>query len=132
MKIILFILFIMAFIGPAASVGMMPAQEFKEAFLNYLTSFDRAFNYLSDNVEFIADLKEMPYKNTYDKIIEDRVLVKHFVSPGETLDFIIKQYNSNVEDLNDFRKLVLHENPDIVSSDYSLKSGVNILVPSER
>jgi type I restriction-modification system DNA methylase subunit len=64
--------------------------------------------------------------------MEDRVMEKHLVISGETLDDIIKTYNNNIDNIEDFRKVVYLENKDIVTKDYQVNTGEYILVPSEK
>ncbi|HSQ90217.1 hypothetical protein, partial [Romboutsia sp.] len=64
-------------------------------------------------------------------VMDDRHLVKHLVTSGETLDDIIKSYNSNIEDIENFRKVVYKENIGIVSKEYQVQSGEYITIPSE-
>ncbi|MGL5313062.1 MAG: hypothetical protein ACRC92_07425, partial [Peptostreptococcaceae bacterium] len=73
-----------------------------------------------------------PYELASDKVMEDRILQKHLVLSGETLDDIIKSYNTDVDNIEAFRKVVYKENPDVVTKDYQVKSGEYILIPSEK
>ncbi len=100
-------------------------------YFNYITCLDTSVNYLSENVPAFSDLTELSYTKAYKKVMDGRHLVKHLVNSGETIDDIIKSYNTNIEDIDDFRKVVYKENIDIISSDYNIKSGEYILVPSE-
>ena len=57
---------------------------------------------------------------------------KHLVISGETLDDIIKTYNNNIDNIEDFRKIVYLENNDTLTKDYQVNTGEYILVPSEK
>ncbi|MDU7905094.1 MAG: hypothetical protein E7J33_06015 [Peptostreptococcaceae bacterium] len=63
--------------------------------------------------------------------MKNRTFVKHFVETGETLDDIIKIYNKDIDNIENFRKVVYKENSNVISDDYKLKSGEYILIPSE-
>lgn len=131
MKILLMILLFIAFIGPSVDENKSFGLVFKDAVFNYLSSVDKTINYLSENYEVFKEIKDFPFRNNYEEIMKNRVFVKHTIESGQTLDNIIKMYNSNINDMENFRKVVLYENPEAVSSDYTLKSGLSILVPSE-
>ena len=131
MKILLMILLFIAFIGPSVDENKPFGLVFKDAVFNYLSSVDKTINYLSENYEVFKEIKDFPFRNNYEEVMKDRVFVKHTIESGQTLDNIIKMYNSNINDIENFRKVVLYENPEAVSSDYTLKSGLSILVPSE-
>jgi hypothetical protein len=122
---------VLLFIGPSASECTSFSQALKAGIYNYITCLDTSLNYLVENVSIINKIAKIPYKNAYDKVMTDRHLVKHFIESGQTLDDIIKFYNNDIENIEDFRKVVYKENPDIVSRDYNLKSGEFILIPSE-
>ena len=65
--------------------------------------------------------------------MKNRSLIKHYVNSGESIDQIIKTYNSNIDkDIDDFREVVYKENQGIVSSDYNVQAGEYILVPSNN
>lgn len=132
LMLISFLAFII-FVSPNIKEDVDISQSFREGFYDYLTSFDRAVDYINDNVPFISKLSNMAYNKTYEKIMADRFLIKHLVNSGETLDYIIKKYNASIDDtdLEDFRKIVYKENIGIVSEDYSIQSGQYILVPKE-
>ncbi|KGJ48655.1 hypothetical protein KD33_13015 [Clostridium sp. NCR] len=131
MKYVLLIIVILLFIGPVVDDCTSLSQVFKEAIYNYITCLDTSVNYLSENVPAFNDLTELSYTKAYKKVMDGRHFVKHLVNSGETIDDIIKSYNTNIEDIDDFRKVVYKENIDIISSDYNIKSGEYILVPSE-
>ena len=134
MKIFLisFLLF-SVFIAPNIKEDVDISQSFRDGFYDYLTSLDRVIDYANENIPLISKITNMSYDKTYKKVMEDRFLTKHLVSSGETLDYIIKKYNSSISDndLEDFRKVVYKENIDVVSEDYSIQSGKYILVPKE-
>ena len=109
MKFILIFFFtFIIFVSPNIKEDVDISQSFREGFYDYLTSFDRAVDYINDNVPFISKLSNMAYNKTYEKIMADRFLIKHLVNSGETLDYIIKKYNASIDDtdLEDFRKIV--------------------------
>jgi len=58
--------------------------------------------------------------------------IKHTVSDGENLDEIIKKHNINIDDIDNFRRVVKEKNKDKVSHTYNIKSGDVLLVPSEK
>lgn len=131
MKLILLILLFIAFIGPAVDDDKTIGQVFKDALVNYVSSFDKTVMFLSDNSETFREIKDFPFRSSYEEIMQNRVFVRHTVTGGENLDSIIKLYNSEINDIEEFRKVVLYENPENVNNDYSLKSGSSILVPSD-
>lgn len=130
--LISFLLFLV-FVAPNIKEDVDISQSFRDGFYDYLTSLDKAVDYANENIPFISKITNMSYDKTYKKVMEDRFLTKHLVSSGETLDYIIKKYNSSISDndLEDFRKVVYKENIDVVSEDYSIQSGKYILVPKE-
>lgn len=131
MKLILTILLFIAFIGPSVDDNKSVSEVFKDALFNYVSSIDKTSTFLSENFEIFRELKEIPLKTKYEEVMKDRVFVKHTIESGQTLDMIIRMYNSDVDNMEKFRQIILNENKEAVSSDYSLKSGVSILVPSE-
>ncbi|GAA0712077.1 hypothetical protein GCM10008904_24940 [Paraclostridium ghonii] len=131
MKYALFIVVVLLFIGTCVEDCTSLSQVFREGIYNYITCLDTSVNYLSENVPAFNNLTELSYNKAYEKVMNDRHLVKHVVKPGETLDSIIKSYNTDIKDIDDFRKVIYKENIDIISSDYNLNSGECILVPSE-
>lgn len=131
MKYILIFLIILSFIGPAVDDDKNFGSIFKDAFYNYVTCLDDTFNYLSDNVAFFEKLESIPYEKAYKSVMNDRHLTKHLVSSGETLDDIIKQYNTNIDDIENFRKVVYKENEGAISKSYDVQSGQYIVVPSD-
>lgn len=130
--LISFLAFII-FVSPNIKEDVDISQAFRDGFYDYLTSFDRAVDYVSEKVPLVKKFSNMAYNKTYEKVMEDRFLTKHLVNSGETLDYIIKKYNSSIDDndLEDFRKVVYKENIDVVSEDYNIQSGKYILVPTE-
>lgn len=131
MKYILIFTVILLFISPSVDKCNSIGEALKSGIYNYITCMDNTANYLVENTTFFNKLSEIPYTNAYKNIMNNRHFIKHFIEYGETLDDIIKTYNKNINDLDDFRKVVYKENPDIVSKDYYLKAGNYILVPSE-
>lgn len=131
MKYILIFLLILSFIGPSADKGDSIPSVVRKGVYNYITCLDRSFDYLVDNVPAISNLAEVPYKRTYKKVMKDRYFTKHLISPNETLDEIIKSYNSDIDDIDDFRKVIVKENPGIVSESYEIKSGEYVVIPTK-
>ena len=131
MKYFLLLLIILSFIGPVVDNNKSTGDVLKDSIYNYITSLDTTFNYLVDNISLFSNVSENLYKNTYNSIMKDRVFQEHLIQPGETLDSIILLYNSNIDDMEAFRKVVYKENQDIISSSYDVKAGQYILVPSD-
>ena len=131
MKYFLLLLIILSFIGPVVDNNKSTGDVLKDSIYNYITCLDTTFNYLVDNVSIFSNVSENLYKNTYNSIMKDRVFQEHLIQPGETLDSIILLYNSNIDDMEAFRKVVYKENQDIISSSYDVKAGQYILVPSD-
>ena len=131
MKYLLIFLIVLSFIAPSAESDKSLSTIFKDGFYNYVTCLDNSINYLVENVPTFSALSQIPYEKAYKKIMDDRHLTKHLVVSGETLDDIIKNYNSNVNDIENFRKVIYHENAGIVSKEYQVQSGEYITVPSE-
>lgn len=132
MKYFLLFLIILSFIGTSVSDDKTTGNVLKDSVYNYITSLDNTFNYLVENVSFFSNISESSYKTSYNSIMKDRIFQEHLVQPGETLDSIIQLYNTNIDDIEAFRKVVYKENQDIVSSSYDVKAGEYILVPSNR
>lgn len=131
MKFLLMFLVVLSFIAPSVEDNKSISDVFKDGFYNYITCVDSSVNYLIENVPTFSRLSEIPYKKAYKKVMDDRHLVKHLVSSGETLDDIIKNYNSNIDDIENFRKVIYNENPEIVSKEYQVQSGEYLTIPSE-
>ena len=132
MKYILFFLIILSFIGPVADKEKSFDSVIKDSIYNYITCLDNSINYLSNNFTFLDKILNIQYELAYNNIMEDRVMEKHLVISGETLDDIIKTYNNNIDNIEDFRKVVYLENKDTVTKDYQVNTGEYILVPSEK
>lgn len=132
MKYILFFLIILSFIGPVADKEKSFDSVIKDSIYNYITCLDNSINYLSNNFTFVDKILNIEYELAYNNIMEDRVMEKHLVISGETLDDIIKTYNNNIDNIEDFRKIVYLENKDTVTKDYQVNTGEYILVPSEK
>ncbi|CEI72320.1 MULTISPECIES: hypothetical protein [Romboutsia] len=130
MKYLFIFLFIITFISPSVDKGYS-SNIIRSSVYNYITSLDRAKDYFVENVSFFSKLSKLSYKKAYDNVMKDRILVKHLVLSGETLDDIIKIYNSDIENIEYFRLVALNENPDTISKDYQISYGDYILVPSE-
>ena len=132
MKYILLFLIILSFIGPVADKEKSFDSVIKDSIYNYITCLDNSINYLSNNFTFVDKILNIQYELAYNNIMEDRVMEKHLVISGETLDDIIKTYNNNIDNIEDFRKVVYLENKDTVTKDYQVNTGEYILVPSEK
>jgi len=132
LKYILFFLIILSFIGPVADKEKSFDSVIKDSIYNYITCLDNSINYLSNNFTFVDKILNIQYELAYNNIMEDRVMEKHLVISGETLDDIIKTYNNNIDNIEDFRKVVYLENKDTVTKDYQVNTGEYILVPSEK
>lgn len=131
MKYILVFLIILSFIGPVADKNKSTSSVIRDGVYNYITCLENTRIYLVENVPAFSKLADIPYEKAYREVMEDKRLEKHLVSSGETIDSIIKSYNSDVEDLENYRKIIYKENPGIVSSSYEIKSGEYIVVPSD-
>ena len=112
MKYVLVFLIILSFIGPSVDEDKNTSDIIKNSLYNYITCLDNTFNYLVNNVSLFSNISEKLYKTSYDSIIQ--------------------LYNTNIDDIEAFRKVVYKENQDIVSSSYDVKAGEYILVPSNR
>lgn len=132
MKYIIIFLMILLFIAPTVEENKSISTVLKDGVYNYITCLDTSASYLVDNVAIIEKLTQIPYSKSYDKIMKNRVLKKHFVVSGETLDDIIKNYNNNIGDLKTFRKVIYMENKDVITRSYEIKSNEYILVPSDK
>lgn len=131
MKYILIFIVILLFISPNIDKCNSISEALRSGMYNYITCMDNTANYLVENTSFFNKLSEIHYANAYKSIMHDRHFIKHFIEYGETLDDIIKVYNKDINNLDDFRKVVYKKNSDIISKDYNLKAGNYILVPSE-
>ena len=132
MKYIFLFLIILSFVGSSLNDNKSTDNILKNSLYSYITCLDNTFNYLVDNVSLFSNISKNLYKNSYDSVMKNRILQEHLIQPGETLDSIIQIYNNNIDDIEEFRKVVHKENPDAISSSYDVKSGEYILVPSER
>lgn len=132
MKYLLIFLVVLSFISPSAEKGKTTSSVIKDGVYNYITCLDTSINYLVNNVPAFSKIAEIPYSKAYDKVMKNRSFAKHMVFAGETLDDIIKRYNSNIENIENFRKVVYKENPGIVTSSYEIKSGDYITVPTDQ
>lgn len=132
MKYILIFLIILSFLGPVVEKNKSMGSVIKDSIYNYITCLDNSMTYLSENFTTIEKLVNIPYELASDKVMKNRVLQKHLVLSGETLDDIIKSYNTDVDNIEAFRKVIYKENSDVVTKDYQVKSGEYILIPSEK
>lgn len=131
MKYFLFFLICLLFIAPSADKDKSIATVVKDGVYNYITCIDTSAKYLTNNIPIFAKLTQASYEKAYSSIMDNRHLIKHLVSSGETLDDIIKNYNSNINDIENFRKVAYKENPGVISSDYQVQAGEYITIPSE-
>lgn len=131
MKYLFIFLIILCFIAPTVEKDKNISQVFRDSIYNYITCLDTTSRYLTENVPFFSKLANRSYEVVYDKVMKNKVLTKHLVGYGETLDDIISSYNSDIDNIENFRKVVYMENPDIVSKNYEIKSGDYIMVPSD-
>lgn len=131
MKYILIFLIILSFIGPSVQEDKNFGSVFKDGFYNYLTCLDNSAYYLTKNIPLFASLSEISYERIYKNVMKDRTLTKHLVASGETLDSIINLYNNNIDNIEDFRKVIYKENKGAVSDTYGLQAGQYITIPSD-
>lgn len=131
MKYILIFFIALSFIRPSVQEGKSFGSVFKDRFYNYLTCLDNSVDYLTENIPFFTSLSEISYERIYKNVMKDRTLTKHLVVSGETLDSIINLYNNNIDNIEDFRKVVYKENKGTVSDDYELQAGQYIAIPSD-
>lgn len=131
MKYLISFILILLFIAPVADKEKTIPEVFKGGIYSYITCFDSGVKYLFANVEILSQIAERSYNIAYDKVMKDRRLTNHLVLAGETLDDIIKEYNTDIDNIEDFRKVVYKENPEIVSKSYEIKSGDYIIVPTD-
>lgn len=131
MKYFITFILILLFIAPVVDDEKTISEVFKGGVYSYITCVDNSVNYLVSNIPLLSKLVERPYMIAYDKVMLDRRLTKHLVAPGETLDDIIKDYNTKIDNIEDFRKVIYKENPEIVSKSYEVKSGDYITVPTD-
>lgn len=131
MKYLLIFLIVLSFIAPSTKNDDSFKNIFRDGFYNYITCLDNSVDYLVENVPAFSSIAEMPYEKAYASIMKDRHLIKHLVSSGETLDDIIKLYNGNIDNIENFRKVIYKENEGLISEDYQVQSGSYIAVPCE-
>lgn len=133
MKYIMTILLALLIISTAVDEDLSTTSLIRQCAYNYITCLSNSINYLGENVSVFSQIKNKPYEKIYTKIMKNRSLIKHYVNTGESIDQIIKTYNSNIDkDIDDFREVVYKENQGIVSSDYNVQAGEYILVPSNN
>lgn len=133
MKYIMTILLALLIISTAVDEDLSTTSLIRQCAYNYITCLSNSINYLGENVSVFSQIKNKPYEKTYTKVMKNRSLIKHYVNSGESIDQIIKTYNSDIDkDIDDFREVVYKENQGIVSSDYNVQAGEYILVPSNN
>jgi adenylosuccinate synthase len=127
------ILLALLIISTAVDEDLSTTSLIRQCAYNYITCLSNSINYLGENLSVFSQIKNKPYEKTYTKVMKNRSLIKHYVNSGESIDQIIKTYNSNIDkDIDDFREVVYKENQGIVSSDYNVQAGEYILVPSNN
>lgn len=133
MKYIMTILLALLIISTAVDEDLSTTSLIRQCAYNYITCLSNSINYLGENVSVFSQIKNKPYEKTYTKVMKNRSLIKHYVNSGESIDQIIKTYNSDIDkDIDAFREVVYKENQGIVSSDYNVQAGEYILVPSNN
>ena len=133
MKYIMTLLLALLIISTAVDEDLSTTSLIRQCAYNYITCLSNSINYLGENVSVFSQIKNKPYEKIYTKVMKNRSLIKHYVNSGESIDQIIKTYNSNIDkDIDDFREVVYKENQGIVSSDYNVQAGEYILVPSNN
>lgn len=133
MKYVISILLSLILISTAVDEDLSTTSLLRQCLYNYITCLSDSIDYLNNNLEIFSKFKNKPYEKTYLKVMKDRIMIKHYVTNGENIDQIIKNYNLNIHgDINDFREVVYKENQGVVSSDYQIQAGEYILVPSEK
>lgn len=133
MKYIMTILLALLIISTAVDEDLSTTSLIRQCAYNYITCLSNSINYLGENVSVFSQIKNKPYEKTYTKVMKNRSLIKHYVNSGESIDQIIKTYNSDInKDIDAFREVVYKENQGIVSSDYNVQAGEYILVPSNN
>lgn len=133
MKYIMTILLALLIISTAVDEDLSTTSLIRQCAYNYITCLSNSINYLGENLSVFSQIKNKPYEKIYTKVMKNRSLIKHYVNSGESIDQIIKTYNSNIDkDIDAFREVVYKENQGIVSSDYNVQAGEYILVPSNN
>lgn len=132
MKYISIFILILFFIGPVADKDKSVSNVIRDGVYNYITCLDNYVDYSVQNIPLLSKLTNISYDKTYDKVMKNRILQNHLVASGETLDDIIRYYNNDINNIENFRKVIFKENPNVVSYDYQIKSGEYLLVPSEN
>lgn len=133
MKYIMTILLALLIISTAVDEDLSTTSLIRQCAYNYITCLSNSINYLGENLSVFSQIKNKPYEKTYTKVMKNRSLIKHYVNSGESIDQIIKTYNSDIDkDIDAFREVVYKENQGIVSSDYNVQAGEYILVPSNN
>lgn len=133
MKYIMTILLALLIISTAVDEDLSTTSLIRQCAYNYITCLSNSINYLGENLSVFSQIKNKPYEKIYTKVMKNRSLIKHYVNTGESIDQIIKTYNSDInKDIDAFREVVYKENQGIVSSDYNVQAGEYILVPSNN
>lgn len=133
MKYIMTILLALLIISTAVDEDLSTTSLIRQCAYNYITCLSNSINYLGKNLSVFSQIKNKPYEKIYTKVMKNRSLIKHYVNSGESIDQIIKTYNSDInKDIDAFREVVYKENQGIVSSDYNVQAGEYILVPSNN
>ena len=131
MKYLLVFLIVLSLFNPYSNNEVYETSFIRNVIYKYITSLDNTIDYALNNVPYVQNLASSIYEKRFEKIMLDKTITKHFVYPGETLDEILKKYNKDTDNINTLRKIVLFENPDVVSDSYDLQSNTFINVPSD-
>lgn len=104
----------------------------RESVYNYITSLDAGLDMIDNSIPVMGGLKNFTYERTYNKVMKNRKFISHTVEDGENLDEIIKKYNTDIDDIDDFRRVAKEENKNKVSETYDIQFGEELLIPSEK
>ena len=104
----------------------------RETIYNYISCLDQGLNIIDDSIPVIGGLNAFTYERVYNKVMKNREFINHTVEDGETLDEILKKYNDDINDIDDFRRVVKEKNKEKISDTYNIESGDQLLIPSEK
>jgi hypothetical protein len=104
----------------------------RESIFNYISCLDAGLDIIDNSMPVMGGLKNFTYERTYNKVMKNREFISHIVEDGENLDDIIKKYNTDIDDIDDFRKVTKEKNKTKVSDTYDIQSGEELLIPSEK
>ncbi len=97
----------------------------------YVHSLSNIVEYITTDVEVVSNFLESRNEDRINGLLEDKVLITHFVTSGENLNSILNKYNPD-EDISDLRDVAVFYNPDAISSDYSIIANTYIIVPASN